>query len=106
MTKTKARPRSKITVPVAKTVITRHDLKIGDTLTVAKVTNNGLVLAHGNGRSRSLKQQSEAHADEANRDREEWMRFALAAWDSGFAEDEPEYTSNMIKKPNPAYERR
>lgn len=106
MTKTKARPRSKITVPVAKAVITRHDLKIGDTLTVAKVTNNGLVLAHGNGRSRGLKQQSEAHADEANKDREEWMHFALAAWDSGFAEDEPEYTSDMIKKPNPAYERR
>jgi len=55
-----------------------------------------------NGRSRSLNKQTKETAN----DREEWMSFALSAWDSQFGDNEPEYTSGMIKVPNPDYERR
>jgi len=46
-----------------------------------------------NGRSRSLKKQTK----ESDNDRAEWMSLAMAAWDDQFGEDEPEYTSDMIK---------
>jgi antitoxin component of MazEF toxin-antitoxin module len=106
MPKTKAQTQNNVTLPIPKTVITQHDLKVGDSFTVTKVTNKGLVLTRKNGRLRSLKKQNEAHAVELDQDREEWMRFALTAWDSKFGDNEPEYTSDMIKKPNPEYERR
>jgi hypothetical protein len=53
-----------------------------------------------------LNKQNEAHAAELDQDREDWMRLALTAWDSAFGDNEPEYTSDMIKKPNPEYARR
>lgn len=106
MPKTKAQTHNYVTLPIPKTVITQHDLKVGDTFTVTKVTTKGLVLTRKNGRLRSLNKQNEAHAAELDQDREEWMRFALTAWDSAFGDDEPEYTSDMIKKPNPEYARR
>ncbi len=106
MPKTKPQNRGHITLPIPKTVITQHDLKVGDTFTVTKVANNGLVLTRKNGRLRSLKKQNETHAVGLDEDREEWMRFALTAWDNAFGDNEPEYTSDMIKKPNPEYARR
>ena len=100
----------KIIFPISKEHITEHHLKAGDILTIAKVTNDSLVLmpkresatARANGRSRSLNKQTK----ETNIDRDEWMSFALSAWDSQFGDNEPEYTSDMIKVPNPDYERR
>lgn len=50
---------------------------------------------------RMPKQQPAAQVNERDEDREEWMRLALAMWDSQFADEEP-YSPNMIKKPNPA----
>lgn len=110
MPKTKMKTQRKITFPISKELITEHHLKAGDILTIAKVTNGNLVLmpkkeattAQVNGRSRSLNRQTK----EIDNDREEWMSFALSAWDSRFGDDEPEYTSDMIKVPNPDYERR
>lgn len=105
MSKTKIQTRGHITLPIPKTVITQHDLKVGDTFTVTKVTGKGLVLTRKNGRLRALKKQSEAHAVELDQDREGWMHLALTSWDNEFGDNEPEYTSDMIKKPNPAYAR-
>ncbi|NUO84253.1 hypothetical protein HUU05_29620 [candidate division KSB1 bacterium] len=51
---------------------------------------------------RMPKQQPAAQVNERDEDRKEWMRMALAIWDSQFADDEPKYSSNMIKKSNPA----
>ena len=36
-------------------------------------------------------------------DREAWLRFADANFAAMYGEDEPEYTSDMITKPNPDY---
>ncbi|MEK7728771.1 MAG: hypothetical protein AAB354_10190 [candidate division KSB1 bacterium] len=41
--------------------------------------------------------------NERDEDREEWMRLALAIWDSQFVDDEPKYSSNLIKNLNPAF---
>jgi antitoxin component of MazEF toxin-antitoxin module len=106
MPKPKVQTYNKVTLPIPKTVITQHNLKVGDTFTVIKVTNNGLVLTRKNGRLRSLKRQNGAHTVELDQAREDWMHLALTAWDSAFGDNEPEYTSDMIKKPNPEYARR
>ncbi|MGH7595812.1 MAG: hypothetical protein ACREOI_05635 [bacterium] len=45
------------------------------------------------------KKQGEFHGVALDNDREDWMRFSLTAWDRAFGDNEPEYTSNMIKKP-------
>lgn len=44
------------------------------------------------------KKQGEFHGVELDNDRENWMRFSLTAWDRAFGDNEPEYTSNIIKK--------
>jgi hypothetical protein len=36
-------------------------------------------------------------------DSEEWYRFAMANLSEAYADDEPEYTTDMIKEPNPDY---
>jgi len=110
MTKTKMKTRGKITIPISKTVIAEHHLKAGDILIIARITNGSLVLTPNeqkattrvNGHSRNLKKSTK----ETDTDREEWMSFALAAWNSQFGNEEPEYTADMIKVPNPDYERR
>lgn len=52
------------------------------------------------------KKQAVFHDVELDNDREDWLRFSLAGWDKAFGDNEPEYTSDMIKKPNPEYQRR
>ena len=36
-------------------------------------------------------------------DSEEWYRFAMMNLSKAYSDDEPEYTSDMIKEPNPDY---
>jgi len=40
--------------------------------------------------------------DESNED-EEWYRFTMMNFALTYSDDEPEYTSAMIKEPNPDY---
>ena len=39
-------------------------------------------------------------------ERVEWMHFSRQALEHAYSEDEPEYTLNMIRRPNPGYERK
>ena len=39
-------------------------------------------------------------------EREDWMRLSQQALEQAYAEDEPDYSLDAIKKPNPDYERR
>ncbi|OGU39606.1 MAG: hypothetical protein A2X61_11230 [Ignavibacteria bacterium GWB2_35_12] len=41
--------------------------------------------------------------DDSNED-EEWYRFAMMNFARTYSDDEPEYTSDMIKEPNPDYD--
>ena len=34
---------------------------------------------------------------------EEWYKFSMMNFARAFSNDEPEYTSNMLKEPNPDY---
>jgi hypothetical protein len=38
-----------------------------------------------------------------NNDSEDWYRFALNNLSRAYSDDEPEYTSDMVKEPNPGY---
>jgi hypothetical protein len=37
-------------------------------------------------------------------EREAWFRFAAEQFQAAYGEDEPEYTLDMIREPNPAYQ--
>ena len=37
------------------------------------------------------------------KEREAWFRFAAAQFQTAYSEDEPEYTLDMIREPNPEY---
>ena len=37
---------------------------------------------------------------------EAWQHFSRQALENAYSEDEPEYTLDMIRRPNPGYERR
>jgi hypothetical protein len=37
---------------------------------------------------------------------DDWTRLALSNLEDAYGEDEPEYSLEMIKRPNPDYERR
>ena len=39
-------------------------------------------------------------------EREDWMRLSQQALEQAYAADEPDYSLDAIKKPNPDYERR
>jgi hypothetical protein len=36
-------------------------------------------------------------------DNEDWCRFSMMNLSAAYSNDEPEYTSSMIKEPNPGY---
>ncbi len=40
------------------------------------------------------------------REREDWAAIAKSSLSRAYSNDEPEYTPNMIKEPNPKYEGR
>jgi hypothetical protein len=39
-------------------------------------------------------------------EREAWLHFSRKGLENAYDEDEPEYTLDMIRRPNPDYERR
>ena len=39
-------------------------------------------------------------------EREEWEQLAAAGLNAAYGEDEPEYTLDMVREPNPEYEGR
>ncbi len=39
-------------------------------------------------------------------EREDWRQLALHSLERAYGDDEPEYSSELIKEPNPEYERR
>ena len=39
-------------------------------------------------------------------EREEWTRFSLSNLERAYGDDEPEYSLDLIKEPNPKYEGR
>lgn len=39
-------------------------------------------------------------------DREDWLRLSALGLERAYGEDEPEYSLDLIKKPNPEYEGR
>jgi hypothetical protein len=41
-----------------------------------------------------------------NEEREDWTRFSLANLERAYGNDEPEYSSELIKEANPKYEGR
>ena len=44
--------------------------------------------------------------DMKNEEREDWKRLSLANLDRAYANDEPEYSLDLIKEANPKYEGR
>lgn len=42
-------------------------------------------------------------SDDVLDEREAWFRFAAAQFQAAYGEDEPEYTLDMIREPNPEY---
>lgn len=42
--------------------------------------------------------------DEDSQEREVWLRLSAEGLERAYAEDEPEYSLDLIKQPNPAYE--
>ena len=43
---------------------------------------------------------------QVDEEREDWYRLSGKGLEAAYGEDEPEYTEDMIKEPNPDYERR
>lgn len=44
--------------------------------------------------------------EDAQKEREAWSRLSLNGLDNAYSKDEPEYSLDLIKKPNPDYEGR
>jgi hypothetical protein len=42
-------------------------------------------------------------SDDIPEEREAWFRFASEQFQAAYGEDEPEYTLDMIREPNPEY---
>jgi hypothetical protein len=42
--------------------------------------------------------------DEGSQERADWLLFASEALERAYGEDEPEYSLDLIKEPNPDYE--
>ncbi len=44
--------------------------------------------------------------EQIDSEREDWANLAMESLARAYGDDEPEYTPDMIKEPNPKYERR
>jgi hypothetical protein len=53
------------------------------------------ILAHFDGKQICL--------DESNDEREAWLNLPVQSLEDGYGEDEPEYSTDLIKKVNPHY---
>jgi len=94
-------------VKVPKSLLSKYRLKTGDTFTIVEIRD--CFILH-RVRPDALRKAKAAPADD-NREQFEaeragWLRLSLLGGSRAYGDDEPEYTSDMIKEPNPAYERR
>ena len=55
---------------------------------------------------KSLKIPVEAKPYNKYSEKEEWESFSKENLARAYSDDEPDYTENMVKEPNPLYERR
>jgi bifunctional DNA-binding transcriptional regulator/antitoxin component of YhaV-PrlF toxin-antitoxin module len=102
-------PDHQVTIP--KSIIKTLQLEVGDAF--EPQTRNGSVILipkrlvdKGTISSKIRKRQSPGKKRELDADREDWGALALNALERAYGENEPEYTSKLIKEQNPEYERR
>lgn len=73
--------------------------------------------AHFNGKQIVLDEPYELESDsrlivtilsenKVSDEQEAWLHFSRQALENAYSEDEPEYTLDMIRRPNPGYERK
>ena len=55
---------------------------------------------------KSLKIPVETKPYKKDSEKEEWESFSKENLARAYSDDEPDYTENMVKEPNPLYERR
>lgn len=112
MPKTKVSADRNVRLP--KSIFSKYCLKDGDTLTIREVRGS-IVLTpvkaeRGkrklNGHSRNYIKQTYASTRELDDERNDWLRLALQGLERAYGDNEPEYTSDIIKEPNPDYEGR
>jgi len=98
---------TKRSVKVPKSLLSKYRLKAGDTFTIAEI--HDCFILH-RVRLDTLRKAKTAPTDDNKEqfeaERADWLRLSLLGGSRAYGDDEPEYTSDMIKKPNPAYERR
>jgi bifunctional DNA-binding transcriptional regulator/antitoxin component of YhaV-PrlF toxin-antitoxin module len=102
---------SKHQVTIPKSIVATLQLEVGDTFEPR--TRNGSVILIPKrladkemASSRSHKQRTRVKKRDIDNEREDWRLLALNALERAYGDNEPEYTSDLIKEPNPEYERR
>ncbi len=55
---------------------------------------------------KKLKLKAKVVESEKNKEQEEWSSFSAKGLANAYGKDEPDYTLNMVKEPNPAYKRK
>jgi len=92
----------------------RHHIKEGDRLVwlddgevirVVPVSADPITALRGSGRGEKLLERLLQNRRE-DREREEWASLSAGALEAAYGEDEPEYSLELVKSPNPDYEGR
>jgi len=99
-------------VKIPKSILGKYNVKAGDVLTIQAMKGYIVLTPEKAKTSRNLQKKVNGHPknivqknSEIDEERAEWMRFALQNFERAYGDNEPEYTSDMIIKPNPYYER-
>lgn len=100
-------------VKIPKSILDKYNVEAGDVLTIQMMKGYIVLAPEKTKTSRNLQKKvngrppkySEKNSD-IDEERAEWMRFALQNFERAYGDNEPEYTSDMIIKPNPEYGRR
>jgi len=102
-------PKHQVTIP--KSIVATLQLEVGDTF--EPQTRNGSVILIPKrlvekemASSKAHKQKTRIKKRAINNDRKDWRLLALNALERAYGDNEPEYTSDLIKEPNPEYEKR
>lgn len=102
-------PKHQVTIP--KSIVETLHLRIGD-MFEPQVQNGKVVLIpkqlvdKKQVSSRTSRQRRRARERSQVDEWEDWRHLALNALERAYSDDEPEYTSDLIKEPNPEYEGR
>ncbi len=102
-------PNHQVTIP--KSIIKTLQLEVGDTF--EPLTQNGSVILvpkrfvdQKKAPLKAPKQKTREKKRNVVDDRDDWRLLALNALERAYGENEPKYTSELIKETNPDYERR